>query len=558
MRISTKAIAPLTLVVAIGLIAHGAVTAELNIGFWGLLHSYPATYFVGIAMLVLSFCFTLAVDRNRYTRWLLAIQTITLLSALWLLPTLVGAHPGNEMAYRNLALVGDVAEKGFGVARNADYYLSCPMFHTAFGLVARWSGFNTENLIPTFPFVMQSLYLFPLFVFLQNVLGLGKEKHYWIGLWVFTLGNWIGQDYFSPQAAGMLLFLLILAVATHPSLVDGSKRVRLLMGATVIALFGLLVTTHLLSSIAILCVLGAYVLAKRYWKLLATVCVGVLMIVVWDCTFGFGYIDRSMDKDAVILEQYYTETMRLRGLTGYAGALTFDPEFLLRTNVTASISGSESHASVVKVRIAYSAMFVVVAGLGTLYTLRKKRDCATLAVFVMALSLLVLVPLRSAGWELAQRLFMLEMPFIAYFCVRLLDTGSKRLIVLLGILLALLCVPFFISHYGNQAVDYWSENHREGLRQVTELQKTSGRWVGELRYIALDGDEVLYDTQSPKTTPYYMPLSKHDDTVYSFIYGKPDFVDTIWEWFRVSPHYESYYRNPEFEIFRTVLLDEKE
>jgi len=542
------------LIIAVALIAYSAWTAELNIGFWGLIHSYSVSYFVGLGILSLSFITTLRLSSLK--RMLLICQTSVFVIALWLLPVMVGSHPGNEMAYRNLVLVNGITEQGLSLLKT-HYYLSCPAFHIFFSTLGGWFNINYESLIPIFPFIMQFLYLVPLFIFLRNILGADKEKHCWIGLWIFSLGNWIGQDYFSPQAVGVLLLLAILALITHRSLVEGNKRKKTMMYLSLLLLFGLLAATHLLTSLTVLCMVGAYTLVKRNWKLLRAIGLCVVIVIIWDFTLGFGYIARSFGEEAGILEQYYTETMRQRGLTGHTGALTFDPEYLLRTNITASVSGSESHSAVVKVRIAYVTVFAMVMGLGVLYMLRHRRNRTNIAILAMALSVLVLVPLRYAGWELAQRLYMFELPFVAYFGVMLLETKKKWIPPCLCILFMLLSVPFFISHYGNQASDYWSDNHKDGQRLITELQKSSGRYVGELRYITIEDGEMYYDLQLLRNVPYYMPISTHNDAVWSFIYNKPDYVDGIWEWFKNSSRYESYYRNPEFEIFRNIMLDEK-
>src|SRR4029453_5030138 len=34
----------------------------------------------------------------------------------------------------------------------------------------------------------------------------------WIGLWLFLLGNWVGQDYLAPQAFAFLLTMAVLAI----------------------------------------------------------------------------------------------------------------------------------------------------------------------------------------------------------------------------------------------------------------------------------------------------------------------------------------------------------
>src|SRR5204863_3853362 len=34
-----------------------------------------------------------------------------------------------------------------------------------------------------------------------------------LAVWLFIIANWIGQDYFAPQAFGFFLFLVVLAIA---------------------------------------------------------------------------------------------------------------------------------------------------------------------------------------------------------------------------------------------------------------------------------------------------------------------------------------------------------
>ena len=37
----------------------------------------------------------------------------------------------------------------------------------------------------------------------------------WTGIWLFALGNWIGQDYFSPQAFAFFLYLVVVLVVVR-------------------------------------------------------------------------------------------------------------------------------------------------------------------------------------------------------------------------------------------------------------------------------------------------------------------------------------------------------
>ena len=38
------------------------------------------------------------------------------------------------------------------------------------------------------------------------------QRLIWTAVWLFVLGNWVGQDYFSPQAAAYFLYLVVIAI----------------------------------------------------------------------------------------------------------------------------------------------------------------------------------------------------------------------------------------------------------------------------------------------------------------------------------------------------------
>ena len=59
------------------------------------------------------------------------------------------------------------------------------------------------------PLVFNLLYLPPLLVIFRWATD--DARVWWLGLWVFFSANWVGQDYFSPQAVAFALWLAMLA-----------------------------------------------------------------------------------------------------------------------------------------------------------------------------------------------------------------------------------------------------------------------------------------------------------------------------------------------------------
>lgn len=65
--------------------------AKLNIGFYGLIHSFPATYFLALALLTIASAI-LWVSRENHGK-LLCLQLCFLITALWLSPIMIREQP---------------------------------------------------------------------------------------------------------------------------------------------------------------------------------------------------------------------------------------------------------------------------------------------------------------------------------------------------------------------------------------------------------------------------------------------------------------------------------
>ena len=557
-RIPMIRISVCTTLAAAALIGYGALNSELDIGFWGLLGSFPSLYYIGLVVLAASTIPPLLDTRSGWK--LLLPQTIILVAALWYVPTLVGSHPGLLMAYRNLSHVQGIAAQGPEfLATSGTVYLSWMGFQMSFAAMASLFSVDLEPLLRIYPSIVQLLCLAPLYLFLRNVIGKEYPNCVWPGLWLFTMANWIGQDYFCPQSMAFFLLLVILAIATHRLFWEGKARIGLWV--ILLALFGCLAATHLLTSIATLCLLGTYLLVKRR-RMIIIVVICAAVILLWDVTFGAHYIDLRMQHsplvatDAGVADNSTTAGI-MRRTTGSGAVLVLDPGYIIESGVLGSLSGSESHIAVVRARIAYSGLFILLAVGGcALAAYRRERRHAV--ILIMVLSLLPLLLLRYAGWEVIQRVYLFGLPFAAYFGSLLFST-KRWLLVGLVLLMGIGSIPFIMCRYGNQAVDHLSDDYIAGRRYVAELQETTNYKFGTLRGIDLVEGEVVLAHYSGEgralreyfpTDHYYFAISEHDDVLHSFVYDRPDFVDTVWEWFRNSPSAVSVYRNPEFEVFK--------
>jgi len=544
--------------IAVGLIAVGGIMAEYTVSDYGLIGGFPVLYFVGLGLLAVAFVLTLI--HNRHEWKLLLFQTVILITALWFMPATVGSHPGLPMAYRNLFDVNKIAESGWAsLIDGKSAYLSWLGFQVVCACITKVFTLNWETVLWVYPYILQMIYIIPLYVFLRNVAG--KSNYIWLGLWIFSLANWIGQEYFCPQSAGILLVLAFLALIT---LKPDGRNARIVVTMGIICVVGMTVITHLLSSLVMVLFFLVYSVMQKNKKVALAVVVCLALVAAWNWTAGGYYLKSMIALDAQPKQELQEGMVDLSRTETGRGLVTLDAGYIIESNVLGSLIGSDAHQKVAVVRIWYSALFALV-GLGlALYILWKRRTRQNMMLLLMVGSLCCLLPIRAAGWELSQRLYLFALPFLAYFSVIFASLNKRWLLPICITLIA--CMPlWFITHYGNQAVDHLSDDYIEGMKKVEEIKGTGKdpvfmKW-GQVGWI--DGQLVF--SNEAAWGIHYFAVSIHDVARYTFIYGQPDFIDNVSGWLQdpVSQRellceYEVFWENPGFVVYSGYrALDEE-
>ena len=101
----------------------------------------------------------------------------------------------------------------------------------------------------------------------------------WVGVWLFYLGNWVGQDYFSPQALCFFLYVAAAAIclrwysSSAVPVGDGGRaplvalrfqwRRRAMVLAVVVVVMAAIATSHQLTPFMALTALAALVVCRR-------------------------------------------------------------------------------------------------------------------------------------------------------------------------------------------------------------------------------------------------------------------------------------------------------
>ena len=232
----------------------------------GLVSVLPATAFAALALLGVSFCVT--VWRRPASSALLASHVVALVFMLYALPALVEPTARFAVTWRHAGVMQAIltARTATGArtrtsnGRGSSCSPGSPRRRPALGSVigaANWA-----------PLVFELLYLGPLLLILRTLTI--DPRLVWLAVWVFYLGNWVGQDYFSPQAFAYLLYLIVLAIlvtwmrpAGWPGWRAAPAGLRAALIGIVLFLFAVMVVSHQLTPFALLSSTAVLVVARR-------------------------------------------------------------------------------------------------------------------------------------------------------------------------------------------------------------------------------------------------------------------------------------------------------
>ena len=378
----------------------------------GLVSVVPAPTLIGLGLLAISFTIAL---RNGASEGVLAFHVALTVVALSAIAPLAESQPRFDVTYRHVGIADTIARTGM-INPHVDAYFNWPGFFALSAALTRAIGASSPLVVTEWsPLVLGLAYLAPLVIIFRTATR--DRRLVWLAAWFFTLANWIGQDYWSPQGLGFFLMLAALAgcllvlrreqartqgwvssiLRFLPRLAGPLRRpvgrffragatapkprtrppssittrvgvyfVVLLIAASVIA-------GHQLTPFALLAVTIGLVLTGR----LSTRSLPLILIVgisVWLMFPASTYVDGH-----------------LRALTGQVGNVGG----AVGANLTGRLGGSHLHTLVVQERLLFAGGVWFLALLGGLRRLRRGHRDADLAVIALApFPLLPLQPLR--------------------------------------------------------------------------------------------------------------------------------------------------------------------
>ncbi|MFF4586657.1 hypothetical protein [Streptomyces sp. NPDC001388] len=457
----------LTLLPAAGLWLYALPrTGFREMGDYGLLDRLPATYY--LSLLVLTAGFVLSLRRAGTAPWWPAAHCVALLFALKAPPAILYDAVRYPWASKHDAVVDTLLANGelrpgAALSGNMSAYDQWPGFFTLDAGLVRAFGVESAAAYANWAPVVFGLLTIPVLVLIYRTFC-EDWRLIWTAVWIFQLANWVGQDYFAPQALAYLLHLTVLAVVLRHFVRPGSagrlrdrtfldpvaapvppptgSRQRAVCVVVLAPLIAAINATHQLTPVMLTICLLALSCTRRY-RNYGLLVVAVLLMLTWDLTMG-----RPLFVETLSTVRSSIGELTQNSRAGYAGRLTGPgPELAGTANVV---------------------MVLLVAVLaGTAVVLRRRLTRGALPLLLVSVAPVPLFAVNDYGGEMLFRVYLFALPGAAFFAAAALVpavAGSRRsraralwrkgsAFVLPAVLLMLLA-GFLPSYYGKEKMFY--------------------------------------------------------------------------------------------------------
>jgi hypothetical protein len=412
----------------------------------GLISALPIASIAGLVLMVAAFVAMLI--RRRPAVVVLCLMLVAVVFCLDGVTALIEPLPRFPTAYQVSGFVNFVRLHGH-VDPGLTAYFSWPGFFALIAFVTQAAGVHSLlPLLTWWPVVMDLLLLVP-FLLLTRTLRISWRAR-WLAALLLCLGNWVGQDYFSPQSFNYLFYLVFItilltwfsgqqepvravrlakaaigqpvaarlrrlraAVAGRPTLRTPGERParqiptaqRAILLALVIAIFVVATLSHQLTPFLMIAACLGLVLAGRCTPRLLPVLLAVI-VIGWISYGAVGYWSGHLST--------------VFGNIGQLGGT-------VSASVSDRVSGSTIHQVVDKSRIGLAGLMCLLAVGGLV---RRWRGGSTdRALVVLFLAPVTIVGLQSYGGEIALRVYLFALPAIVVLAACLFFPGTEPSVV---------------------------------------------------------------------------------------------------------------------------------
>lgn len=450
-----------------------------TIGDLGLSPLLPWTFYASLGLLMVGFALTLRSAKP--SSLLAALHVLLLIGVLHATPAILYETPRYPFSYKHIGVASYVQEHGT-VDPMIDAYFNWPGFFALTAFVSETAGVESAYEMAVWaPVAMNVLLALGVMAVMISLGARGAGA--WLGVWIFLLANWVGQDYFAPQAFGYYLHLVMVAIyvavfgaRTPASPMRLTSRARALVLLLIALCFAAVVAAHQLTPFMTLtAVIAMLVLGRTRAPMLSVVMASLLLL--W---FAFS------------AHTYFAG--HLGSLAAQVGRL-LDNLSVASELITVGTSGlvSDERSLVLSIRQWLALFVLLLAAVGGVRLLVGRRVPWT--GVLLALLPGGLVALQSYGGEILLRVYMFALPFLAYFAAaaflpRLQPLPARGSAAALAVCTILLAGGISFAYYGNESMNYVEPSEVEALevlydtapRGATVVNQTDNAPIRHRRY----------------------------------------------------------------------------
>ncbi|CAL9455206.1 hypothetical protein SUDANB6_02521 [Streptomyces sp. enrichment culture] len=264
---------------------------------FGLVTALHPAFWAGLGVLTAGFWSTVRDPRRRggwpaaYVLGLLVMERAT--------QALVYPTPLYAWAWKHDAVIDHLLTSG-GLGTEEQLgdmavYDQWPGFFAAQAALVRLLGVdNAAMYMAWWPLVSSVLLLLPLLLIYRTFTE--DRRLIWTAVWLFCVGNWVGQDYFSPQSVAFALHLGVLAVVLRRFGRSGERRGRqgqAVWTVVITLLVTAVVISHQLTPGMLVVSLVALCLTRRHRDWVPPVTT-VVLFLAWCLTAALPFLSAAM------------------------------------------------------------------------------------------------------------------------------------------------------------------------------------------------------------------------------------------------------------------------
>jgi hypothetical protein len=516
----------------------------------------------------------------------LASTLVVLVVVLYAIPVILEPVVRMAVTYVHDGFVEYIRRTGT-VAPALEARFDWPGFFILAAFLTQTAGLpDSMPLAAWAPVYFNLMYLAPLALIFRSMTA--DVRLVWAALFGFILTNWIGQDYFSPQALNYFLYLTIIAVflvwfrSTRPrsDRIAGWLAGRGAAGRLLGRLYDLatpeqspadpLAPWQQAAIIVSVVVIFAFVAYSHQLTPFFTVA-ALLGVAAFN-----RIVLRSLPILLGVMAVAWVSYMTVPFLQGHVVSLLKEVGQLgdtVGSNVTNRLAGSVDHQLVVTVRLIFTLGLWGLAALGAVVRYRDGRRDLTLVI--LAVAPLPLVAAQAYGGELVLRLYLFTLPFVVFLVAGLVYGRPVAPPSLPRSVLAFACIAaigfiFLLTRYGNERTDAFTTAEVQSVRELYAMAPPGSllvaaandlpwkfRDVEQYDYVpvtdeALVGDiTAISDVMSnPRYPATFLILTRSQGNYSEAFNGLPPGAwDTFVAQVTESPKFRLVYQNADAEIY---------